>query len=180
MVGVMLQVEAVVELAQQVGFAGARHAAQHDEAALGDRVVDGLQQKAAHRLVAADDARVFDASLVFQPGLADLRAQAAAKTVQVTIGMSAREVGPCRHAPRLDRPADQLVAQGNGRVLAALLVAQPHLLPFGVVHERQVDRAGEGPFAELGGRARVQHGNVAQEKLVVIVGVGAHQTTSTA
>jgi hypothetical protein len=47
--------------------------------------------------------------------------------------------------------ADQLVAQGDGGGLALLLVAGADLLPLLVVHQRQVDHAGEGAFGEFDG-----------------------------
>src|SRR5690606_10121174 len=132
-----------------------------------------------------DDARVGDAGLVLEPGLRDLRTQPAAEAVQVTVGMGAREIGPGGDAPGLDGAADQLVSQRDRRVLAALLVAQADLLPLAVVHQRQVDRAGESALAEFDRRAGIQQRDVAEEQRAVIGGVVAHgcpgrHSTSTA
>src|SRR5690606_39212413 len=75
---------------------------------------------------------------------------------------------------------DQLVAQGDGGGLAVLLVAGADLLPFLVVHQRQVDGAGEGAFGEFDRCAHVHHRHIVEEQLAVIGAVVAHQNTSTA
>src|SRR5690606_31027693 len=82
-VGVALQIDGVGKLRQDLGFAGAGEPAHYHQLTVVGEAVEGVQQKAAHGLVAADNPRVGNAALLLQPLLAELGAQAAAETVQV-------------------------------------------------------------------------------------------------
>ncbi|MNT70153.1 hypothetical protein D3C72_2085090 [compost metagenome] len=72
MIGVTFKVQPVTQLRQHFGFAGAGHAAQQHEIALGNGLIDRVQQEVTHGLVAASDARIVDARLVLEPLLDDL------------------------------------------------------------------------------------------------------------
>ena len=180
MIGQSLEVQAVAQLRQDLGLAGPGHAAHQNELALLDGLIDGVQQEVTHRLVTANHARIVDAHLVLQPLLDDLRTQAATEAVQVAIRVGTGEIGPGLQPLGLGRAGNQLLTQLDGGFLAVLLVAGTHLLPFYVIHQRQIDDAGEGALAELYRRTGIHHRSVIEEQRAIILGVAAHQRTSTA
>src|SRR5690554_3166029 len=180
MVGMAFQVQCVGQSGQHFGLAGAGIPAQNHEIALRHRLLGGVDQETAQRLVATHHPRILDARLGFQPLLDDLRAQAAAETVQIALRVGPGERGPGPETFLLHRPADQPVAQLDGRLLAVLLVAGAHLLALDVIHQRQVHRGGEGALAKFDRRPGVHQGQILEEDVPVVTAVGAHQTTWTA
>jgi hypothetical protein len=100
-------------------LARARGAGNEQECA-GARSSRRVDEKAPHGLVAAADARVVDAA-VAQPLLHDLRAQTAAKAVQVAVGVRLGEARQAAIRASRSDAADQLVAQGDRRGLARCL-----------------------------------------------------------
>jgi len=180
MVGMALQVQAIVELHQHIGLASAGHAAEHGHVALGHGVVQGLDQEATQGLVTAGHARVIDPGIVLEPLLDNLRAHAATKAVQATLGVGPGKIGPGLQALGLDLPRHQLVAQHHRRLLALLLVAGAHPLAFAVGHQRQVDHPGERPLVKFDRRAGVHHRPVIEKQLAIVGDVISHHDTSTA
>jgi len=112
--------------------------------------------------------------------LHQLRAQAAAEAVQIAVGMRLRKACPGCNTLRLAVTGNQLVAKHDCRVLALLLVAKADPMPFVVVHERQVDRTGEGATLEFHRCAHVEQRNITQEQALEIADVVAHQWLPTA
>jgi hypothetical protein len=80
-------------------------------------------------------------------------------------------------SPILDFARHQRVAQRNGGLLAALLVAGANLLPFFVIHQRQIDW--EGTLGKFDGRARPSWA-IVQEDVPEVAEVLGHQQNSTA
>src|SRR5690606_28242254 len=180
MMCVAFQVQTVIKLLQDIGFARACHAAQNLKMGVADGLFQVIQQKATHSLVAAHYAGIGNACLFAQPGLCDLAAQATSKAIQVAVGMVLRKLCPGLQASLLELATDQLVTQGNGGILAMLLVADPHQVTLLVVHQWQVQCAGKGAFTEFDGSASVHQRHIVQEQLAVVVGIRTHQAISTA
>lgn len=180
MIGIALQVQAIAQLSQHFGLAGAGHAAQQHQVTFGDRLLDGAEQEGTHGLVAATDPGVFDPRFVLEPLLDDLRTQATAKAIQHTVRMALGELGPGLDALRLDFTGHQLMAQDNGGLLPLLFVAGTDAFPFEVGHQRQIDHAGECALEKFDRRASVHHRPVVEEDIAVIGDVLGHQDTSTA
>ncbi|MNZ64231.1 hypothetical protein D3C78_823980 [compost metagenome] len=179
-IGMPFQVQAIVQAREDIGLAGTGHATEQDEIALADSLVERIQQEGTHCLVATADPRVFDARFVLEPLLDDLRAQASAKAIQITLGMGPREIGPGLDPLGLDCPRDQLVPQDNGRLLALLLVTSADALTFVVGHQRQVDHPGKRALGEFDRRTGVHHGSIVEKDVAVIGDIDGHQITSTA
>ncbi|MNP63706.1 hypothetical protein D3C76_1591370 [compost metagenome] len=55
------------------------------------------------------------------------------------------------------------MTEANGRGLAMLLVASTDFLPLLIVHQRQVDHAGERPLGKLDGRTHVHHWRIIEK-----------------
>src|SRR5690606_1034515 len=179
-IGQPFQVDAVIQARQYFGLAGAGHAADQDEVLVGGRLIEGIEQEMPHRLVAAGHPRVVDTRLGLQPVLDDLRTKSATETVDVALRIVPGEIGPGLNPLVLGSAADQLVAKLDGRRLTMLLEAGADLLPFEIGHQRQVHDAGKGALGELHRGPRIHHGKVIEEQRAIVVGVTAHQRTSTA
>ncbi|MNE56673.1 hypothetical protein D3C80_1515990 [compost metagenome] len=89
-----LQVDGVVQQLQYFSLAGAGQAADQHEVAFGHGALGGLEQEVTHGLVAANYLGVGDAGFFLEPLLGNLRAQAATKTVEVTVRVGPGERGP--------------------------------------------------------------------------------------
>ncbi|MNS92846.1 hypothetical protein D3C72_1269920 [compost metagenome] len=180
MVGMAFQVQGVVQYLQHFSLAGAGQATDQDKIALGDGALGGIKQEVTHGLVATNHFWVLNTSFCLEPLLGDLRAQAATKTVEVAF-----RIGPGEGCPGGDTlifalATDQLVAQGDGGLLALLLVAGANLLPLHVVHQWQVDHIGKGALGKLDRGAHVHHRDIVQKQLAVVGAVVTHHSTSTA
>ena len=180
MVGVAFNVQGIGQLAEHFGLAGAGHAAEQHEITLDGGLFNSVHEERSHGLVATADPWVLDAGVGFQPLLHNLRTQPAAKTIQVTVGMGLGELCPLCNALGLDGAGHQLMPQHNRRLLPLLLVAGADALALVIVHQRQVDHAGERALDEFHRRAGIHHRPVAEENVAVIGDVSCHQNTSTA
>ena len=163
-----------------VGAAPASHAAQHQQIALCNGIVEGLNQEGTQRFIAAGDARVIDPGLVLEPLLDDLRTHATAKTIQAPFRVGPRKICPRLQSLGLGRTRNQLMPQYHRRLLALLLVTRTHAFAFMVSHERQIDHAGECTLVKFNRRAGVHHRPVVDEQIAQVGYVMSHHETSTA
>lgn len=178
-IGMPFQVQGIAQLAEHFGLAGTCHATQQNEIALGRGLLQRIEQKGTHGLVATTHSRIVESRLV-QPLLDNLRTQAAAKAVQVAVRVGTGELCPLLNTLGLDRTGHQLMPQHNRRLLPLLLVASTHPLALVVGHQRQVDHAGERALDELNRGAGIHHRAVVEKNIAVIGDVDGHQDTSTA
>src|SRR5690606_16660003 len=111
MIGQTLKIHtAVVESSQHLGLARAGHASDQHKIQTGRRLLQGVEEKIAQRLVTAGHSRIVDTCFAFQPLLNDLRAQAAAKTVDIALRVVTGEISPGLNSLVFERPAYQPVA----------------------------------------------------------------------
>ena len=115
-----------------------------------------------------------------QPQLYGLRAQTAAKAVEQGVGLLAQLRQPAFEAFGPHGATDQLMAQCDGGRLPLLLEAGTDLGPLIIRHQRQIGRAGEGPFLELDGGTQVDKRDIIQKNPGQIRGEWqlAHRRTS--
>ncbi|MCY1415077.1 hypothetical protein D9M71_305460 [compost metagenome] len=179
-VGMFFQVQRVVQGRQYFGLAGAGQTADQDEVALCQGVFGSVDQEVTQRLVATDYPWVFNASFAIEPLLCDLRAQAAAKTVQKAFRVRTGKPRPAFDTLLLDRAGHQRMAQFDGSLLTLLLVAGADLLPFDIVHQWLVDGVGEGTLVEFHRGAYIHQRDIVEKDFAVVGTVVAHQITSTA
>ena len=180
MVGMPFKVQRIVQLHQHIGFTRASHAAQHQQIALCNGIVEGLNQEGTQRFIAAGDARVIDSGLVLEPLLDDLRTHATAKTIQAPFRVGPRKICPRLQSLGLGRTRNQLMPQYHRRLLALLLVTRTHAFAFMVSHERQIDHAGECTLVKFNRRAGVHHRPIIDEQIAQVGYVMSHHETSTA
>ncbi len=155
MVGQPLQVDGVLQPFDQPRLAAAGAAAEHHHGQVAQVVFEAVEQEAAHRLVAAHHQRHMHAGLV-QPGLGGAAAQAATEAIQIAVRVGAVPLPPGVQAGALFAAADQFVAEIDGRLLALLLITNPHPVPLVIVEQRQVAGGGKGALGEFHRRAHVQ------------------------
>jgi hypothetical protein len=152
-------------------LAGPRPAPDHDQ--LGRTGSEGalqlVDQEPPHGLEPALHERVAGARLALDPALRGRGAQAAAEAAQVALGgVVAAEGGPALEARGSGRAADELVAQDDGRLLPALLVARAHEVPLGVGEDGAVEGAGQGALRELERGAHVQQRRRGEDQGAVV------------
>src|SRR5690606_14959627 len=88
--GMPLEIKAVAEGSNDFGLARAGQACHQLQRTIAHGLIEGVDKKPPHGLVAADYPRIFHPGLG-QPLLHQLRAQATAETIQIAIGMRLSE-----------------------------------------------------------------------------------------
>ena len=174
------QVHRVGQGADEIGLAAAGQPAHQHEIQLGHHAFQLPQQKLAHGLVAALDQRVGHPGFFPQQLLGQPRAQAAAKTVEITLGVCLGKGFPAGHPLGHHRRRVEGFAQGNSRILPGLLVAYAHLAAFLVGHDGPVDTGRKGPLGKLHRRAHIHQRHIVDEQLPVrrdIRPLSAHEST---
>ena len=73
------------------------------------------------------------------------------------------KLGPASDTVGLGRPADEAVANVDGRFLTTLFVRDADLIAFPVGQQRQIDCCGEGAVCELGRRPKIDEGRAGGE-----------------
>ena len=174
------QVQAVGQLRNHFGLAGAGQATEHHKPALCRRSLRGADEEPAHGLVAPHHPGVVDARFVQQPLLHDLRAQPATKAVQHALRMHPRKLRPRLDTLALDGARHQLVPQRNRGLLTLVLVAGAHLLALTIVHQGEVGNTRKRALPKLHRRAHIHHGHIVQEDVPVVRQVVGHQRSATA
>ena len=167
--GEPLQVDDVVQPLQQQRLAHTGSPAQCHRVDVSRGPRELLDEEAAHGLVTAPDAWIYDASGLVEPLLGDLRAHAPAEAVEHAVRVLPGEVLPGGDAFFPDLSVYQLVAQIDGGILAQILVADADLVTLRVVDEGMVLGCREGTLVEFHRGAHVEQGRTLEKKTSVVV-----------
>ena len=93
-----------------------------------------------------------------KPLLGKLRALTASPAHDESLGIGVAEVLPRRYSHGLGFAADESVAEGNGRIVAMLLIGGAHLRSFFIVQNWGIEAVGQLAKLKLARRAHIQQG----------------------